>query len=50
MCMKLIFRDLNFNPYPSHRINTYTYRMTIAIKIHNNTRVTILITLSILDY
>ena len=45
MCMKLIFRDLNLNFYPSHLTNIYTCEMTIAIKMHDDTRVTILINL-----
>ena len=30
MCVKFPYRDLNFNPYPSHLTNTYTCGVTIA--------------------
>lgn len=34
MCIKFFFRDLNPNFYLSHPTNTYTYRITIAAKVH----------------
>ena len=45
MYIKLISRDLNPNSYPPHSSNTYTCGMTIAIRMHDDTRITILITL-----
>ena len=43
--MKLIFKDLNLNHYPSHPTNTYICEMTITIRMHDDTHVTVLITL-----
>ena len=43
--MKLISRDLNLNLYPPHPTNTYTCGITIKMRMHDDTRVTILITL-----
>ena len=36
MYMKFFFRGLNPNSYLSHPTNIYTYRMTIAAKVHGD--------------
>ena len=33
MCVKLPPRNLNPNPYPQYPTNTYTYGVTIALKV-----------------
>jgi len=36
MCVKLTFGDLNSNHYLSYSTNTYTCRITIALKIYSS--------------
>ena len=33
MCVKFPPGDLNPSPYPSHLTSTYTYKVTIALKV-----------------
>ena len=35
MCVKLLLRDLNPNPYPLHPTSTYTCRVTIALRVYS---------------
>ena len=36
MCVKLLLRDLNPNPYPLHPTSTYTCGVTIAPRMSNS--------------
>ena len=36
MCVKLFFRDLNYDIYPLHPINTYTCGVITAPKVHDD--------------
>ena len=33
MCVKLLPRDLNSGPYPSHLTSTYSYRATTTLRV-----------------
>ena len=35
MCVKFSPENLNFDPYPSHPINTYTCGVTIVPRVHD---------------
>ena len=37
MCVRLLSKDLNPNSYPSHPTRTYTYKITIILRVHNGT-------------
>ena len=36
MCVKFLFGDLNFDPYPPHLISTNTCRVTIVSKMYSD--------------
>ena len=40
MCIKLSPEDLNSDPYPPHPISTYTYKVTIALRVCGDKKVT----------
>ena len=38
MCVKLLLRDLNSDPYPPHLTSIYTYGVTIAPRVCGDIR------------
>ena len=37
MCVKFLLKNLNSNPCPLHLTSTYTYEVTITLRVHGGT-------------